>query len=208
MYQPWSPSVQQLVYQSFQMPRVRKNLCNVVVVVDPTTPAGAEAMQILGMVVEQGLPVRVGLVLVSAKDVDGLDGNGDGLDGDHDGLDGDVLDGDGDGDLALDGGGGDSDAPPEAREIAELLSRLSEHGVRPAVLRFIRDVGSSLSRDRRPGGGGGGDGGNRFSRRDLADIFRRLAGGKGPLAESPSIAEPWTRAGAYFGSSSEGDGDD
>ena len=63
----------------------------------------------------------------------------------------------------------------KAREIAELLSRLSEHGDRRAVMRFIRDVGSSLSRDRRPGGGGGGgDGGSRFSRRDLAGIFRRV----------------------------------
>ena len=46
MYKQWSPSVQQLVYQSFQMPRVRKNLFNLVVVADPTTAAGAEAMQV------------------------------------------------------------------------------------------------------------------------------------------------------------------
>ena len=59
------------------------------------------------MVVEQGLPVRVGLVLASAKDVDVL-----GRDGDPDGLDGDG-DGDGDGGLGLDGADGDADAPPE-----------------------------------------------------------------------------------------------
>lgn len=53
-------------------------------------------LQILGMIVEQGLPVRVGLVLVSAKDVDGFD---DDVDGDHA--------------LEVDGGDGDADAPPE-----------------------------------------------------------------------------------------------
>lgn len=46
-YKTWPPSLQQLLYGiGFQMPRVRKNLCNLVVVMDPTTPAGAEAMQV------------------------------------------------------------------------------------------------------------------------------------------------------------------
>ena len=46
-YKNWRPSVQQLLYgMGFQMPRVRKNLCNLVVVMDPTTPSGAQAMQV------------------------------------------------------------------------------------------------------------------------------------------------------------------
>lgn len=46
-YKTWPPSLQQLLYgMGFQMPRVRKNLCSLVVVMDPTTPSGAEAMQV------------------------------------------------------------------------------------------------------------------------------------------------------------------
>ncbi|CAN0564216.1 unnamed protein product, partial [Ectocarpus sp. 12 AP-2014] len=73
-YKTWPPSVQQLMYAGFQLPRVRKNLCNLVAVMDPTTTAGAETLQLLSMVVEQGLPVRVGLLLVSEKDLNDLEG--------------------------------------------------------------------------------------------------------------------------------------
>ncbi|CAN0494953.1 unnamed protein product, partial [Ectocarpus sp. 8 AP-2014] len=45
-YKTWPPSVQQLMYAGFQLPRVRKNLCNLVAVMDPTTTAGAETLQV------------------------------------------------------------------------------------------------------------------------------------------------------------------
>lgn len=48
IYKKWSPTLQQLAYQAFQMPRVRRNLCNMVVVLDPTTISGAEAMAVRG----------------------------------------------------------------------------------------------------------------------------------------------------------------
>eukprot|EP00903_Cladosiphon_okamuranus_P019171 g17633.t1 len=197
-YKNWPPSLQQLLYgMNFQMPRVRKNLCNLVVVVDPTTPAGAEAMQLLGMVVEQGLPVRVGLLLVSEADLDaveeaagGEDERGAGRQGEAGGAGvGDDDDDDGDNE-----GGGDS-RPPQAREIAELVARLAEYAGSQAVTKFVGEVGAALA--------AGGDG---FSRRVLADTFRKASSStRGVLHESLASAEPWTKEGALWGTG-EGEG--
>lgn len=51
----WSPGLQQLAYAGFQLPRVRKNLCNLVVVADPTTPTGAETLQVRARGMGRGL---------------------------------------------------------------------------------------------------------------------------------------------------------
>lgn len=46
MYARWSSNVEQLTYMGFQMPQVRRNLCNLVILADPTTSAGSDAMQV------------------------------------------------------------------------------------------------------------------------------------------------------------------
>eukprot|EP00752_Nemacystus_decipiens_P014373 g12785.t1 len=191
-YKTWPPSLQQLLYgMGFQMPRVRKNLCNLVIVMDPTTPSGAEAMQLLGMVIEQGLPVRVGLLLVSEADLDAVEGeDGGGGDGDGKGQrQREVETADGDGD-------GDDSRPPQAKEIAELVSRLAEHAGSQAVTKFVGQVGAAAA-------GGCDD----FTRRRIADMFRKASSStKGLLHESPESAEPWTKKGSLWGGAGGGEG--
>ncbi|CAM9342800.1 unnamed protein product [Scytosiphon promiscuus] len=183
-YMSWSPSLQQLAYAGFQLPRVRKNLCNVVIVADPTTPTGAETLQLLQMIVEQGLPVRVGLLLVSEKDLGEAD-----ADAEEEG---------GGGPAEENGAGGvgndeDSSRSAQPREIAELFSRLSEHEGSQAVKSFAGLVGAATLQ-----------GGASFSRQALSELFRTVVT-KGPLSESPASAEPWTKEGALWRA---GGGDD
>lgn len=59
----------------------------------------------------------------------------------------------------------------QAREIAELLCRLSKHRGGQAATRFVRDIGAALVRQRRPGRGDD----ERFTRRDMASIFQRVS---------------------------------
>lgn len=55
--------------------------------------------------------------------------------------------------------------PLKAREIAELVSRLAEHADSQVVTKFVAQVGAAAAK-----------GGDNFSRRKLADMFRKVRG--------------------------------
>ena len=55
--------------------------------------------------------------------------------------------------------------PLKAREIAELVSRLAEHADSQVVTKFVAQVGAAAAQ-----------GGDDFSRRKLADMFRKVRG--------------------------------
>lgn len=61
----------QLTYRGFQPPRVRKNLCNIVAVADPTTTAGLEALQVCAYdTCDVDACVVVVVVILSIKQVE------------------------------------------------------------------------------------------------------------------------------------------
>eukprot|EP00628_Pelagophyceae_sp_CCMP2097_P015078 CAMPEP_0206824110 /NCGR_PEP_ID=MMETSP0975-20121206/13662_1 /ASSEMBLY_ACC=CAM_ASM_000399 /TAXON_ID=483370 /ORGANISM="non described non described, Strain CCMP2097" /LENGTH=1608 /DNA_ID=CAMNT_0054366369 /DNA_START=1 /DNA_END=4825 /DNA_ORIENTATION=- len=66
-YARWQRSVQALLYPSYQLHAISKNLYTCVVVVDASTAAGLGALRIAYLMINQGYPVRFGFVLAGTQ---------------------------------------------------------------------------------------------------------------------------------------------
>jgi UDP-glucose:glycoprotein glucosyltransferase len=66
-YKRWPRSLRQLAFPSWSLHSLSRNLYTLIVVLDPTTPAGVEALEAIQGLHQQMYPVRFGIVLTSAS---------------------------------------------------------------------------------------------------------------------------------------------
>ena len=66
-YKDWPPSVQQLLYPSWQLTTVAKNLYTALLVLDASTDEALNAIYVAHAMLRQGYPVRVAFVLGDAS---------------------------------------------------------------------------------------------------------------------------------------------
>ena len=74
MYKRWPRTVEQLLYPSWQLTSVAKNLYTAVFFLDASTDDALQAIHIASLMMRQGYPVRVAFVLGSKQDEPGDDG--------------------------------------------------------------------------------------------------------------------------------------
>lgn len=70
VYKRWPKSLKQLLFPSWQLHALARNLYTLVLVVDPTTNQGLEALALVQAMLQNMYPVRFGLVLTSQSAVD------------------------------------------------------------------------------------------------------------------------------------------
>ena len=66
-YKDWPPSVQQLLYPSWQLTTIGKNLYTALLVLDASTDEALNAVYVAHAMLRQGYPVRVAFVLGDAS---------------------------------------------------------------------------------------------------------------------------------------------
>ena len=66
-YKEWPPSVQQLLYPSWQLTAVAKNLYTALLVLDASTDEALNAIYVAHAMLRQGYPVRIAFVLGDAS---------------------------------------------------------------------------------------------------------------------------------------------
>ena len=74
-YKDWPPSVQQLLYPSWQLTTVAKNLYTALLVLDASTDEALNAIYVAHAMLRQGYPVRVAFVLGDATLTDEASGD-------------------------------------------------------------------------------------------------------------------------------------
>merc|ERR1711871_1261583 len=65
-YAQWPAELRMLLRPSFQLHQIRRNLFNLVLIVDPATDEGLAAIATSMQLLRQFIPIRVGLVLTSS----------------------------------------------------------------------------------------------------------------------------------------------
>ncbi|KAH7387951.1 hypothetical protein KP509_16G050200 [Ceratopteris richardii] len=78
MYKRWRSNLQELLMPVFpgQMRYIKKNLFNAVYVIDPATPSGLQVVDIILYYYENHVPMRFGIILMSASVVKSISANG------------------------------------------------------------------------------------------------------------------------------------
>jgi hypothetical protein len=122
VYASWPDRLDTLLYPSGQPHRLRRNLYNLVVVLDPLDRSSASTVLWLGHMIMQGIPVRLGLVLTSAEDMAGQD---------------------------VPASQSSPDAA-STRQVAELFSRIYERSGSHTALNFIAAVCQQVARVHEP----------------------------------------------------------
>ncbi|CAM9347814.1 unnamed protein product [Chrysoparadoxa australica] len=124
MYKGWPRSLRTLLQPPSKpnMPiRVARNMVHLVLVVDPVTPEGAMVLEFAALIVDQQMPVRVGVILTSTADLT-LE------------LEGQWLE-----------GGAAPGGMAGARDVAELLAQVKAMAIPGAVAWLLRKLGAIQS---------------------------------------------------------------